>query len=374
MTQSGASVPVTRSSVRSRSSGGSSSEVDPREKVKACCRKLVEFMFTQVGVGGLVVCYAIVGAFAFQHIETAKDPKWEVEWHKAQTSPDHNLKGAWVQLAAVKRLTNLTANKLWDVTSSENVFNITTWKKSTDMILHEFQEGIVDSVKKGYDGREPEDAWTLPAALMFCLSIFTMIGYGNMVPKTTWGKVATILYAVFGIPVYILYFMNMGKVFANCFRWIYRTMYECTTKKPSIKVIELENGDTVAHPRVIVPTTACLWVISGYVLGGTIMFAEWEGWDYLDSAYFCVTSLCKIGIGDFVPGANILESRSGNQTKLVINFMYLLLGMGLIAMCYNLMREEVKVKMQDLKRDMRKWLEGLRIQSCYGKKKSKRYH
>jgi potassium channel subfamily K, invertebrate len=103
------------------------------------------------------------------------------------------------------------------------------------------------------------------------------------------------------------------------------------------------------------------------------MFAEWEGWDYLDSAYFCVTSLCKIGIGDFVPGANILESRSGNQTKLVINFVYLLLGMGLIAMCYNLMREEVKVKMQEVKRDMKRWLEGLRIKSCYGKKKSRRY-
>jgi potassium channel subfamily K, invertebrate len=107
--------------------------------------------------------------------------------------------------------------------------------------------------------------------------------------------------------------------------------------------------------------------------GGTIMFAEWEGWDYLDAAYFCVTSLCKIGIGDFVPGANILDSNSGNQTKLVINFVYLLLGMGLIAMCYNLMREEVKVKMQEIKRDMKRWLDSLRITSCYGKKKSKRY-
>jgi potassium channel subfamily K, invertebrate len=108
--------------------------------------------------------------------------------------------------------------------------------------------------------------------------------------------------------------------------------------------------------------------------GGTIMFAEWERWDYLDAAYFCVTSLCKIGIGDFVPGANILDSLDkGNQTKLVINFVYLLLGMGLIAMCYNLMREEVKVKMQEVKRDMKRWLDSLRITSCYGKKKSKRY-
>ena len=36
--------------------------------------------------------------------------------------------------------------------------------------------------------------------------------YGNLVPRTKWGKVVTMLYAVCGIPVYILYFKNMGKV------------------------------------------------------------------------------------------------------------------------------------------------------------------
>ena len=30
--------------------------------------------------------------------------------------------------------------------------------------------------------------------------------------RTEWGKIATMVYALFGIPVYILYFMNMGKV------------------------------------------------------------------------------------------------------------------------------------------------------------------
>jgi hypothetical protein len=46
--------------------------------------------------------------------------------------------------------------------------------------------------------------------------------------------------------------------------------------------------------KVIVPSTACVWVMMVYLLAGTIMFAEWEGWNYLDSLYFCVTSLCKV--------------------------------------------------------------------------------
>lgn len=109
--------------------------------------------------------------------------------------------------------------------------------------------------------------------------------------------------------------------------------------------------------RVIVPSTACLWVIGGYILTGAVMFAEWEQWSYLDSTYFCVTSLCKLGLGDFVPGANISASQSGNNTKLVINFVYMLVGLGLVAMCYNLMREEVRVKVREAREDLAQCLD-----------------
>ena len=131
---------------------------------------------------------------------------------------------------------------------------------------------------------------------MFTLSVITMIGYGNTVPRlghsngliiftlciiysatiilakfrTEWGKIATMVYALFGIPVYILYFMNMGKVgslwslittmimamititittfiindalilinirlrtqvFANMFKWVYRSVHGCMARR-----------------------------------------------------------------------------------------------------------------------------------------------
>lgn len=104
---------------------------------------------------------------------------------------------------------------------------------------------------------------------------------------------------------------------------------------------------------VLVPSTASVYVLIVYIAIGTIMFAEWEGWEYLDSVYFCVISLCKIGLGDFVPGTNIQEGFEANQTKLIINFIYLLLGLGLVAMCYNLLKEEVLAKMKELKSDVK---------------------
>lgn len=334
-------------SVRSRGSKGSmgskgsssSTASDPRERVKDCCRKLVAFMCTQVGVGGLVVSYAIVGAFGFISIETKEE---------------------YPQLAQVRERSKQTADALWLISQELNVLNESLWRYKVNATLVAFQTSVVDAVRKGYDGRTAEDMWSFPAALMFSLSIFTMIGFGNLVPRTTWGKAATVVYAVFGVPLYVLYFMNMGKVLAQTFRWLYTRLYECSTERP--------NAGMGPQPRVIVPSTACLWVIGGYVLTGTIMFAEWERWSYLDSCYFCVTSLCKIGFGDFVPGASLLTSEnSGSQTRLVINFVYLLLGLGLIAMCYNLMREEVRVKVRQLKDDVGHCLDELHLRaaSCY---------
>lgn len=302
-------------------------------------------MCTQVGVGGLIVGYAIVGAFSFMAIET-QEPYPLQEY--------------------VENLRRNCAAELWDITEQHNLFNSSVWHYNADIVLQKFQDEYAISVKKGYDRRTPEEAWSFPAALMFCLSVFTMIGYGNLLPRTQWGKGATVIYATFGIPLYILYFMNMGKVLASVFKWLYTWFHECSREKePDYNI---ENGELPQRKRVIVPSTACLWVISFYIGTGTIMFAEWEKWSYLDSAYFCVTSLCKIGIGDFVPGANILDSKGGKPTKLVINFVYMLLGMGIVAMCYILMREEVRVKMKEIKEDTKLCLEDLssKFTRCFG--------
>lgn len=144
-----------------------------------------------------------------------------------------------------------------------------------------------------------------------------MFRYGSLVPSTKWGKIVTMIYAVCGIPVYILYFMNMGKVgrrfckicktlfgfevLANLFKWLYRKIYYCAVRRHRARYEmmetdpELEMGPRMTQEEeVLIPSTACIWVMLFYLSMGTVMFAEWEQWDYLDSAYFCVTSLLKV--------------------------------------------------------------------------------
>lgn len=249
--------------------------------------------------------------------------------------------------------------------------NAENWAVEVQDALYDHQQYVTDFVKRRYDFREAKQIWTFSTALMFCLSIFSMIGYGNCLPRTVNGKIMTMVYATFGIPLYILYFQNMGKVLASTFKWLYTWLHDCS--HDSEKGGNGEGGNSklkksVIKKKVIVPSTACLWVILFYCIGGTVMFAEWEGWAYQNSAYFVVTSLCKIGFGDYVPGSAAESADKGQESKLIMNFVFILFGMGLVAMCYKLMREEVLEKVREMKEDAKLCMEDVtqKFAKCFG--------
>lgn len=338
-----------RGSSRSRGSS-STAEIAPREKIKDFCRHVVAFMCTQIGVGALVIGYTLVGAVSFM----------EIEKNGKNTKPQmlDVLRANYSVLFYRKVI------ERYGVIEKEKHIFI----RAGNVVMKSYQEEVTKLFHRdylGYEEKQMSDIWTLPAALMFSLSVITMIGYGNLVPRTSYGKIATAIYALFGIPLYVLYFLNVGDALASGFKLFYRKLYLCSTEK----------GD-VAQKKVIVPSSACLWVISAYILMGSIIFYTWEHWEFLDSVYFCVTSLCKLGFGDYVPGANILEVSHGNQTKsganvsqsnygthtkLVITYGYILFGLGLIAMCYNLMREEIKEKVKEVREDCAQCAEDTRL-------------
>ena len=103
---------------------------------------------------------------------------------------------------------------------------------------------------------------------------------------------------------------------------------------------------------VTVPITSCLLVLLSYLVVGAMLFAHWEDWSYLDGAYFCFISLMTIGFGDFVPGKSYIYNfdetipESEANAKLVLGAVYILLGMGIIAMCVNLMQEKIITEVQ----------------------------
>ncbi|KAI9552978.1 hypothetical protein GHT06_020864 [Daphnia sinensis] len=343
-------------------------------KLKEFARKLIAFLFGHVGICGLVVGYIIMGAFAFMAIES-EDQKRQYE--------------------DVVRVREATIQNLWNITHQLNVLYPSEWNESVSIQVQLFQQKIVQfngEADPGGGDAGTTGAWSFSASFLYCLTVITTIGYGNIAPRTVMGKMVTIVYAMVGMPLFLLYVSNMGDFLATCFRWGYVNLCKCTcfsrpvhhgAQRGARRRISQRSGpgrqdlmqqqqqpyDTVAsiHQRRIggadydielqpgapydtatVPITISLTVMVSYMVGGAVLFQQWEtDWDYLDGSYFCFISLSTTGFGDLVPGDKI-NSSSGVELSLIFCSMYLIIGMALIAMCFNLMQEEVIAKVRKL--------------------------
>jgi hypothetical protein len=58
-------------------------------------------------------------------------------------------------------------------------------------------------------------------------SVLLRAGYGNIAPQTEIGKVVTIVYAIIGMPLFLLYLSNIGDILAKSFKWTYAKCCLC---------------------------------------------------------------------------------------------------------------------------------------------------
>lgn len=341
------------------------------KKCKEYCRSFIAFLFSNVGIIGLVIGYTMAGAFMFRAIEHK---------HILQVKID------------VMNAKNVAVESIWNGTLYSNPFTESEYRAMLSTELLRFQKKIVNAVRKGYDGSvlEYSAQWSIPGAFLYSLTVITTIGYGNIVPHTMAGQIATIFYAIFGMPLFLLYLSNIGDVMARSFKWIYANLCLCrwcpgvakrraerrkvarqlrekmyeegeeemseeNASELSEETTENESEGSYDVQSVTVPVTLCLMIIVGYICFGAFLFCEWEDWQFLEAAYFCFISLSTIGFGDLVPGDKIVghsEPENAYDEVFELGFvfcsLYLMLGMALIAMCFNLMQEEVIHKVRSM--------------------------
>ncbi|KPJ13321.1 Potassium channel subfamily K member 18 [Papilio machaon] len=366
-------------------------------RIRNYVRSLLAFLFSNIGLIVLVVGYTVAGALMFQAIEGAS----EIERVNNMTLERNN-----------------TAQYLWqNVTLALNLFNETALKYR-----------FIAKIRSLMDFR-------LSILLVFP-SIITNInnclfysGYGHLSPRTSWGKVLTIFYALLGMPLFLLYVTNVGQLLARWFKCLYALVCLCrgcpgfarrrvvrlrtqleTSEAESIECPEgwrhrVSESDVtpdyrippypiyhqrrldmrrLAHPldvryhdrgwsepayrveseasdfsyvtfdaqTITVPISVCVAVMVGYIMFGSMIFGLWEKWDQLDGAYFCFISLSSIGFGDFVPGERVYTPRI--ETSFIVCSLYLMLGIALGAMCFNLMQEQVIHYFAGMKRALKR--------------------
>lgn len=334
-----------------------------------CCKKFTAFLFSHIGLCGLVIAYSIMGGFIFMSLESSQE---------------------MLERKSVDLSRKLQLERMWNITVDTLILGKQNWTYEMERVLKEFQTEIYEATKlRGWDGQSDtaEAQWSFPNSLLYSITVITTIGYGHIAPKTDQGKFVTIVYALVGIPITLLCLTNLGGFLGDCFRWFYKhvcllTIWLCcpsqakwtserkrmsrtltkgshlpqTLPKKGKNDESLEKGElTGSHEditmamnaklpkeQVRVPIFVSLMLIALYIFGGAILFSEWENWPWLDGAYFCFITLSTIGFGDLVPGMR--SDSVANQEKLILCSFYLIFGLAIIAMCFDLMQEEVRAK------------------------------
>ncbi|XP_052894698.1 uncharacterized protein LOC128302023 isoform X1 [Anopheles moucheti] len=158
----------------------------------------------------------------------------------------------------VKRVKREFIDQLW--LSSHNQRE-EDWKLTARNRLRKFEEELQIAFEAGMKTYSGNTAWNFVNGVIYSLTVVSTIGYGHISPSTTTGRALTILYAIIGIPIFLIVLADFGKLFTRGikFMWAYvrRLYYTGSFRKvrKTAQVQEVMKGLNVVYDMVRRPST-----------------------------------------------------------------------------------------------------------------------
>ncbi|CAH2096428.1 unnamed protein product [Euphydryas editha] len=109
-----------------------------------------------------------------------------------------------------------------------NVLYERNWTRLVHEQLRKFESSIVAAARQS-DAQPAELAldtkWSFSGSLIYCITLITTIGYGNVSPRTAAGRAATVAYAAAGVPLTLACLAGLGASLARLARlaWLRAT-------------------------------------------------------------------------------------------------------------------------------------------------------
>lgn len=145
--------------------------------------------------------------------------------------------------------------------------------------------------------------WGYTGSYFFCVQVVTTIGYGKQAPKTSYGRLACVLYGFFGVCLTAVAVQEIGKRTVRNFALLFLSVWERLTRKVETrKTIQLYRRDEEFQRGVdlnVSLSLALFWMLVPSLVIGAV-----EGWTWPEAIYFAFVSLSTIGFGDFMPDPN----------------------------------------------------------------------
>lgn len=156
--------------------------------------------------------------------------------------------------------------------------------------LNRILEAVSDAAGQGVTitGNKTFNNWNWPNAVIFAATVITTIGYGNIAPKTSAGRVFCIFYGLFGVPLCLTWISELGKFFGGRAKHFGQYL----TKK----------GFSLRKAQFTCTAIFLLWGVLVHLVLPPFVFMSQEGWSYIEGLYFSFVTLTTIGFGDLVAG------------------------------------------------------------------------
>lgn len=320
--------------------------------------------FTHIFLVVIVFLYSVAGAMIFITIEGTNEDIFHLNIRQERNKTIELIR------------------ELWDdeVLASD----VELWKGGARRELMKYEEHLYEFYKLGVIDRG-EKVWTFWNAVFYCGTIYTTIGYGHISPSTTTGRAITIVYAIFGIPMFLILLADFGKLFTRGIKFLWafvRRLYytgSCRKVRRTVPVQEVMKGvqlvydlatfrrpsqmnpedieeiqkqqnqqavlnidgnapDTPGTPAMStfaiddefnLPISVAIFILLGYIFIGATLYNAWEEWGFFESFYFVFISMSTIGFGDYVPK---------HPMYMMCSIIYLVFGLALTSMCINVVQ------------------------------------
>lgn len=133
------------------------------------------------------------------------------------------------------------------------------------------------------------EAWSPVDALYFCVTTLTTVGYGDLAPKSSLGRLFTSLHIFVG-----------ASLVASCLGTLVGRMQARFMEREAAigagKAASLGGGNRELNELIKAVGAAGAIVATGVVYASVI-----EGWSFVDSVYWASVSCSSVGLGDLVP-------------------------------------------------------------------------
>ncbi|KAK5966082.1 TWiK family of potassium channels protein 12 [Trichostrongylus colubriformis] len=294
-----------------------------------------------------LVSYTVFGAFLFKSFEMDNDQR---------KRENYRNRTVYAMNQVLDRMLEVRCHDL-ELRSASRALQIEHAKEALIWFLEHL------NLTEVLNERTEDTPWTWLGSMFYAGQLYTTIGYGFPATSTAAGRVASIFYILFGIPIFLIILKDIGRLMSRGCRKLYKRLRASRRKiadaKPVQTVSQLfsriyrskdgsyENGgaqkrdpelgpvqqnkvNARLHAENAFPIPIALSMLFFWILFSASLFCYWEQeWGYLTSIYFFFVSISTVGLGDIV---------FMNPDMMIFNFLLILIGLALLSMCFNLIQ------------------------------------